>query len=283
MKRLRILHRSEYCYNEPVEFGEHRAMIRPREGHDLHIITGKLTVEPKATVNWIRDFTGNSIAVMNFQEPGERLIVASEVLVEQHSVEPFTCPIKSSAEKFPFKYPEHEQIEIQPYLIPSYPHDAPKIQDWLIALHKPGETHATHELLNALNSRIFEVFKYVHREEPGVQLPCETLEKGSGSCRDFAVFMMEAARHWGLAARFVTGYIQMGEGQHGATHAWTEIYVPGAGWLGFDPTNNKPAGTEHVTAGVARSQEKAAPLAGSWSGPADAFQSLNVVVTVEAA
>jgi transglutaminase-like putative cysteine protease len=83
--------------------------------------------------------------------------------------------------------------------------------------------------------------------------------------------MMEGARHWGFGARFVTGYIQMGEGQHGATHAWTEIYIPGAGWHGFDPTNNKIVGGEHVSVAVAREQEKASPLSGSWHGPADAF------------
>ena len=112
----------------------------------------------------------------------------------------------------------------------------------------------TLDLLANLNSHIFRSFKYVPRDEPGVQLPSETIARGSGSCRDYAVLMMEAARRWGFAARFVTGYIQMAEGQHGATHAWTEIYVPGSGWLGFDPTNNKPVGREHIAVAVAREQ-----------------------------
>jgi transglutaminase-like putative cysteine protease len=111
-------------------------------------------------------------------------------------------------------------------------------------------------------------------------LPCDTLARGGGSCRDYAVLMMEAARHWGFAARFVTGYIQMGEGQHGATHAWTEIYIPGAGWHGFDPTNNKLVGTEHVSVAVAREQEKASPLSGAWEGPANAFDGMEVSVQV---
>jgi transglutaminase-like putative cysteine protease len=120
----------------------------------------------------------------------------------------------------------------------------------------------------------------VPREDPGVQLPCETLARRSGSCRDYAVFMMEAARHWGFGARFVSGYIQMGEGQHGATHAWTEIYMPGAGWRGFDPTNNKRAGTEHISVAVAREQDQAMPLAGAWEGPPDAFERMEVTVQV---
>ena len=111
-------------------------------------------------------------------------------------------------------------------------------------------------------------------------MPHETLMLGSGSCRDFAVLMMEGARHWGFGARFVTGYIQMGEGQHGAPHAWTEIYIPGAGWHGFDPTNNKIVGGEHVSVAVAREQEKASPLSGSWHGPADAFCKMEASVQV---
>jgi transglutaminase-like putative cysteine protease len=128
-----------------------------------------------------------------------------------------------------------------------------------------------------LNTQIYRTFAYKHRDDPGVQLPCDTLTYGSGSCRDFAVFMMEAARHWGFGARFVSGYIQMAEGQHGATHAWTEIYVPGAGWRGFDPTNNKLAGNEHVSVAVAREQEKACPVSGMWDGPANAFSNMSAI------
>ena len=115
-----------------------------------------------------------------------------------------------------------------------------------------------------------------------MQLPRETIALETGSCRDFAVLMMEAARHWGFGARFVTGYIQMGAGQHGATHAWTEIYIPGAGWRGFDPTNNKLAGSEHVSVGVAREHEKACPLSGAWQGPSGAFDRMEVSVRVAA-
>ena len=136
--------------------------------------------------------------------------------------------------------------------------------------------------MNKLNTRIYEAFRYIAREDPGVQLPCQTLALGSGSCRDYAVFMMEAARHWGFGSRFVTGYIQMGEGQHGATHAWTEIYIPGAGWRGFDPTNNKLAGSEHVSVAVAREQDKASPLSGFWEGPSDAWDRMEVSVQVVA-
>jgi transglutaminase-like putative cysteine protease len=135
-------------------------------------------------------------------------------------------------------------------------------------------------LLNNLNEHIHESFEYRARDQAGIQLPHETIAVGGGSCRDYAVLMMEAARHWGFAARFVSGYIQMGEGQHGATHAWTEIYLPGAGWHGFDPTNSKIAGSEHVSVAVAREQEKASPLSGTWEGPPNAFDRMEVSVQV---
>lgn len=282
MKRIRINHVTEYHYHSAVTFGEHRAMLRPREGHDLHIVSSSASLTPAADVRWLRDFYGNSVAVLTFLEPSDCLRLASDVLVEIHDVDPLDCQIKPTAEAYPFQYPLHEQVEIVPYRVPSYEHDGPALQEWLKSIYQAGRSISTFQLLNALNSRIFETFRYVRREEHGVQTPCETLQKGSGSCRDYAVFMMEAVRHLGFAARFVTGYIQMANDQHGATHAWTEVYVPGAGWCGFDPTNNKTAGAEHVAVGVAREQEKAAPLTGSWSGDPHAFDRLEVSVRVTA-
>lgn len=282
MKRIRIIHHTDYVYHEPVTFGPHRAMVRPREGHDLHIASARFVVEPRADVRWYRDIYGNSIAILNFLEPADTLRVHSEVDVDLHDDAPIDCVIDPVAREFPFQYDANEQIEVIPYRLPSYPHDGPAVLQWLSGLYQPGQKIRTPELLEALNTRIFEAFRYAHRDEHGVQLPCRTLALGSGSCRDFAVFMMEAARHWGFAARFVTGYIQMAEGQHGATHAWTEIYLPGAGWRGYDPTNNKLAGAEHVSVGVAREHEKASPLAGTWSGPSGAFKRMDVSVQVVA-
>jgi len=280
MRRLKIVHETEYNYRSPVTFGEHRAMIRPREGHDLHIVSGSLRAEPEANVRWLRDFHDNSIAVLEFLQPGKKLFVGSEVLAELHEADLPEFAVKPLAQEFPFQYPPHEQVDIIPFRVPSYPYDGPAVQEWLLDLYRPGKTVGTAELLDALNTKIFRDFRYERREEVGVQLPCETLSKGSGSCRDYAVFMMEAARHWGFAARFVTGYIQMEGEQHGATHAWTEIYLPGAGWRGYDPTNNKLAGLEHVAVGVGRAQEKTAPLTGTWSGSPDAFLGMHVKVQV---
>ena len=202
--------------------------------------------------------------------------------VDLYDDTPIDCVIDPLAQSYPFQYAANEQVEIIPYRVPSYPHDGPAVQQWLLNLYSPGQLINTSDLLNKLYTRIYEAFRYNARYDPGVQLPCQTLALGSGSCRDYAVFMMEAARHWGFASRFVTGYIQMGEGQHGATHAWTEVYIPGAGWRGFDPTNNKLAGSEHVSVAVAREQDRASPLSGSWEGPSDAWDRMEVSVQVVA-
>jgi transglutaminase-like putative cysteine protease len=280
MKRIRIVHKTAYHYHEPVRFGPHRALLRPREGHDLRIATGRAEVEPKASVRWLRDIYGNSVAVITFMEPARKLSVLSEIDVDLYDDRPIECLVEPGARDFPFQYAPDEQVELIAYRLPSYPYDGPALQNWLSDLYRPGQAIETLDLLNNLNAHIHASFEYRARDQAGVQLPHETIALGGGSCRDYAVLMMEAARHWGFAARFVSGYIQMGEGQHGATHAWTEIYIPGAGWHGFDPTNSKLAGSEHVSVAVAREQEKASPLSGTWEGPPNAFDRMEVSVQV---
>jgi transglutaminase-like putative cysteine protease len=282
MKRIRITHQTEYHYSQPVTFGPHRAMVRPREGHDLRIVQARVEIEPTANVSWVRDIEDNSVAILTFETPAPSLRLLTEVDVDLYDDSPVDFLIDPQARLFPFQYAPDEQVALVPYRLPSYPYDGAALHTWLGELYQPGQVIDTFELLNRLNRRIYEGLRYSARDDHGVQLPTVTLAKGTGSCRDYAVLMMEAARHWGFGARFVTGYIQMGEGQHGATHAWTEIYLPGAGWRGFDPTNNKLAGSEHISVAVAREQEKAAPLSGSWMGPAGAFQRMAVSVEVVA-
>ncbi len=280
MKRIRILHNTEYHYHVPVTFGTHRALMRPREGHELHIDRGRLEIEPKGTVRWLRDLDSNSVAIITFAEPGKKLRVFSEVSVDLYRDDATPCSIDPNAQSFPFHYAANEHLGLIPYRLPCYPQDGPVLKGWLRDLHRPGQLIGTYDLLNKLNSRIFESFKYSAREIHGVQSPRETITLGSGTCRDYAVLMMEAARLWGFGAQFVSGYVQLAEGQHGATHAWTEIYIPGVGWQGFDPTNNKLAGDEHISVAVAPSHAEASPLTGTWDGPADAFDRMEVSVQV---
>lgn len=280
MPRKRIIHETTYHYNQPVTFGVHRALMRPREGHDVHIVSARIELEPRANIRWLRDIEGNSVAILTFEEQGSKLRLLSEIDVDLNDEKTIECLIDPQAKSFPFQYSPDEQIELVPYRLPSYPYDGPSLHQWLLQLYQPGQLIDTFELLCRLNTHIFQSLQYSARYNPGVQLPHETLSLGGGTCRDYAVLMMEAARHWGFGARFVTGYIQMEAGQHGATHAWTEIYLPGAGWRGFDPTNNKLAGAEHISVAVARAQEKAMPLSGSWEGPGDAFEQMNASVQV---
>jgi transglutaminase-like putative cysteine protease len=233
-------------------------------------------------VRWVRDLYGNSVAVLTFNEPADLLHVASEVSVDLFDEQLVECHVEEEARSFPFTYPAMEQLGLMPFALPAYPKDAGEVAAWLRDLHQPGRLADTLGLLAALNGKIFHSLRYEAREAEGTQTPSETLRLGGGSCRDYAVLMMEAARHWGLAARFVTGYVLMGDGQHGATHAWTEIYMPGAGWQGYDPTNNKLAGSEHISTGVAQHPAQASPFSGSYEGPAGAFERLEVSVQVSA-
>ena len=141
----------------------------------------------------------------------------------------------------------------------------------------------TVSLLKRLNLHISNTFKYCRRDEFGVQRPAETLEKNSGSCRDFATLFIEACRSWGLAARFVSGYMlcEATEAGHASTHAWAEVYLPGAGWKGFDPTSGTLVGSQHVAVAVSRHPEAATPISGSFTGPTTAFSRIEVDVKVE--
>ena len=194
MKRIKIIHKTEYNYSQPVTFGPHRLMMRPREGHDVHIAHARLDIEPAATVRWLRDIYSNSIAILTFTEPSQKLSIVGEVEVELRDDNPIECLIDPDARLFPFQYAPEEQIELIHYRLPSYPYEGPKLQRWLADLYRPGQTIGTFELLEKLNTQIFRSFAYAHRDDMGVQLPCDTLMRASGSCRDFAVFMMEAAR-----------------------------------------------------------------------------------------
>ena len=280
MKRVRITHITRYYYRTSVSFGPHRALMRPREGHDLRIVNTRVELEPAATVRWLRDIEDNSVAILTFSEPAAMLRLLVEVDVDLSEEKSVECLIDPAARTYPFQYSPDEQVELVPFRLPSYPYEGPALNEWLRGLYSPGEVIDTFDLLHRLNTHIYQSLKYQAHDAPGVRLPHETLRLGGGSCRDYAVLLMEAARYWGFAARFVTGYIQMAEGQHGATHAWTEVYIPGAGWRGFDPTNNKLAGAEHIPVAVARAQEKAMPFAGTWEGPAGAFVRIEVSVQV---
>lgn len=280
---LSISHITVYRYSEPVSLGPHRLMVRPLEGHDVQIRSSTLQISPENRVRWIHDVFGNSIALVDFLAPAAELRVESMVTVEQYNTNPFDFVIDPSATELPFYYQPDEMPDLSPYLQRQHPGDDQAIRHWLRPFLNVQGRGKTLEFLIALNKSVPMFFNYRRREEPGVQSPGQTLSYRSGSCRDFALLLMEAARSMGLAARFVSGYLcqaagDVHEAALGATHAWTEIYLPGAGWRGFDPTCGILAADSHVRVAVTRMPSQAVPVGGLFTGFPMHYRGLQVMV-----
>lgn len=288
---LRIRHRTSYHYRSPVTLGEHRLMTRPRDSHDLRLLDTTLTIDPPAShVRWMHDVFGNSIAIASFDTSAQILTFTSDFRAEHYPAAPQEIAIESYAASFPFSYSANDAEDLGRTKERHYPDREHRIDDWARTLLQQVEQAGTLQTLSAMTRSIKDSFKYQQREAEGVQTPLETLDRGSGSCRDFALFMMEAARSLGLAARFVSGYlydeqkIESGEKLvgGGATHAWVQIYLPGAGWVEYDPTNALVGGRNLIRVAVTRDPSQAIPLAGSFTGAPDAFESMAVKVQITA-
>jgi transglutaminase-like putative cysteine protease len=281
MQRLKILHRTYYNFSGVVQLGPHTLRLRPRAGHDLRIECATLTITPPATLRWQRDVEDNSVAIATFATPTNQLVIESEVIIQQHNQAPLDFLVADYATDYPFDYTPEDQIMLAPYMSSQAPAPPTLLTDWVAKLVQPGEEIQTYSLLQRLASRIRQTLTYRIREEPGVQAATETLACGTGSCRDFANLFMEATRQMGLASRFISGYLYTPPSpvNYGATHAWAEVYLPGAGWKGFDPTIGEMAGPDHIAVAVARLPESVPPVAGSFIGPPGASLDVGVWVT----
>jgi transglutaminase-like putative cysteine protease len=282
MKRNQIRHTTRYHYAEPVQLGPHKLMIRPRSGHDLRIETAQLVFSPPSQVGWHRDIYGNSVAVATFQGETRSLSIQSDVVVQHFEAEPLNFRVNEQSVMFPFHFDSAERLELIPYQTSCFPSDGSILRDWLRQFWQPGQVIETYTLLNNINQFIVQNFAYRMREEPGIQRPAETLENRSGSCRDFATLFIEACRHFGLAARFVSGYLNCPTSVqgHGSTHAWAEVYLPGAGWKGFDNTSGILVGHDHIATAVCRHPTDAAPISGTFTCPALVQPTMTVSVEV---
>ncbi len=294
MIRYDITHTTVYRYSEPVHFGEHRVMFRPRDSHDLRVLATDLECSPAANVRMIQDTHSNSVALVSPIEPATELRIVCTFSIEHaHSLN-LELPLTPSAEVFPFAYSVEERFDLEPYMRPH--HDDPEgvLTHWARQFLRTDGPTGTRALLLQMNQFIRDSFVYVTRDEEGTQTPLETIALGNGSCRDFALLMMEAARRLGMATRFVSGYLYdpaldrqaapaAGNATQGAgsTHAWLHVYLPGAGWVPFDPTNNLLGGNQLIRVGVARDPAQAAPISGSWFGPPDAYLGLSAEVLVQ--
>jgi transglutaminase-like putative cysteine protease len=257
-------------------------MIRPRAGHDIHLESSSLSITPRSAVKWHRDIYGNSVAMVTFQEPATQLCVISEVVVQHYEAEPLDFLVDEKAVTFPFYFDPSERVDLIPYQTLCFPGDSDFVRDWLRHFWQPGQIIETYVLLDRINKEIVQNFAYHMREEPGVQRPAETLRKRKGSCRDFATLFIEACRYFGLGARFVSGYLHCPatvQG-HGSTHAWAEVYLPGAGWKGFDNTSGIVVGHDHIATAVTRHPADAPPISGSFSGTVSRRPTMRVKVDV---
>jgi transglutaminase-like putative cysteine protease len=284
-----IVHTTVYRYRKPVRFGEHRVMFRPRDSHDLRVLATDLEVAPDAEVRMIQDPHSNSIAVVLPLQPASELRIVCSFTIEHAQSLNLELPLDPAAEVFPFAYSVDERFDLEHYLRPAHDDPGGVLTAWTRQFIRTDGPTGTREMLVTMNQHIREHFRYEAREEEGTQEPHVTLEKAAGSCRDFALLMMEAGRRLGIATRFVSGYLydqtlEDGEGDAlqgaGYTHAWLQAYLPGAGWVPFDPTNNLLGGTQLIRVGVARHPSQAAPISGSWYGESGDYLGMDVNVQV---
>ncbi len=288
MRLLTVRHVTVYRYSTPVRLGEHRMMFRPRESHDLRLLRARLEIVPRpADLRWLHDVFDNSVAIATFGEPTLELRFESSLMLEQMETASPDYALEIEAQTYPFSYSDDDAPCLVRALIRHYPGDG--VSRWATRfLSRSGSTD-TMTMLKAMTSVIKDEFAYVRRSEKGVQPPEDTLRRRSGSCRDFALFMMEAVRSLGLAARFVSGYIYGPEADRaasvgeGATHAWMQVYLPGAGWVDFDPTNSVVGNRNLIRVAVAWDHGHALPLWGTFIGAASSFLGMDVAVTVTGA
>jgi transglutaminase-like putative cysteine protease len=282
MRRLRVEHVTEFDFGAEVQLLPHRLLMRPRESHSVRIAASVLKIEPAATIRWQRDIYDNSVALASFALPTSKLRIASSVDLEHYDETPFDFLVDESALTYPFAYSGADRLELEPLRVLLWPDQRQAIEAWLGSLSLPGPGMQTFALLDQLNRAISAQFRYLARDEEGVQPPARTLELGSGSCRDFATLFMEACRCLGLAARFVSGYqTPQLTSVPGSTHAWADVYLPGPGWKGFDPTAGLVVGNQHISAAVARHPELVPPVSGSFVGPPQLRPTMSVSVQVQ--
>ncbi len=281
---LTVRHLTTYRYLTAVGLGEHRMMFRPRESHDLRLVRTRLEIRPRpAKLRWLHDVFDNSVAIATFDETTSELQFDSTVTIELREAAAPDYALEVGAQGYPFEYPDDERPDLVGALTRQYADR--DVDRWAARFLPSSGSTATMVLLHAMTMDIRNQFNYVRRTAKGVQSPAETLQRGSGSCRDFAVLMMDAVRSLGLAARFVSGYIFIPDDDSttaggSSTHAWMQVYLPGAGWVDFDPTNSIVGNRNLIRVAVAWDPRQALPLWGSFIGAASSFRDMQVDVRV---
>jgi transglutaminase-like putative cysteine protease len=285
---LRILHRTEYAYTQPVVLNPHKLMLRPRDGHDLWVDDAFLAIRPRAKLRWYFDTFGNSVAEATFVDQTDRLVIESELLLRRYVTDFRSWPAGAHVCPYPFRYDADDARDLHPYLGQQNPQNTAALQQWLDAhfVERPGKAFL---FLSSLSDAVHRNLRYSSRDEMGTQTAAETIARGVGTCRDFAFLFMEATRLFGFAARFVTGYLNDAATSldapigGGATHAWADVFVPGEGWIEFDPTNRITAGSALIRVATTRTPAQASPISGSFTGVGAVCSGLTVSVDVREA
>jgi transglutaminase-like putative cysteine protease len=285
---LQVDHTTVYRYARPVAFGEHKVMFRPRSGYDVQVLDLSLDVSPEADIRWVHDVFSNAVTLVTPRTRSDRLEIVARFRIEHFGASSIESPLAPHAEIYPFAYSGEERIDLGGFLVPQHGDPDGRVTAWANMFIPSIGDIATRRMLTDITETIKNDFAYVNRDVEGTQSPTETLALRAGSCRDFALLMIEAVRRLGFASRFVSGYIYdpaadglVGETVGGgATHAWVEVYVPGAGWLTFDPTNRLFGGTDLIRVAVTRDAFQAAPVQGSFTGGPDDFLDMEIDVRV---
>lgn len=286
MALITITHTTKYLYRSPVTLGQHRLMLRPRETRDLALTSFDLEIAPTARIDWSHDVAGNAIASASFNVPTNKLTIRSRATVDLTAPAWPVFPIAASAASYPFNYSDDDWTDLGSLAMPQYTDDFGRLSIW-VAQFVAGRPTDTLSLLKDISDGITAQVEYESREAEGTQGPLDTLDRSFGSCRDFAVLFADAVRSLGLGARLVSGYLydptngQLGSAAAGSTHAWVEVYVPGAGWIPFDPTNRSVGSSHLIPVAVARNISQITPVIGSFHGAESDLISLNVAVRVE--
>jgi transglutaminase-like putative cysteine protease len=287
MTLLAVQHTTTYRYKQPVSFGEHRVMFRPRDSFDQRLLEARIDIDPvPSAMRWIHDVFGNCVAIARFAKQASELRFESHIRLDHLPLNTPDFQMEEYAQTYPFAYSPEEMPDLMRAMERQYLDPDHQIHHWVQKFLRKGRPTRTGELLMTLTYAIKEGFTYNKRPETGVQDPITTLKLNQGSCRDFAILMIEAVRTLGLAARFVSGYIYIpsldGSGHvgGGSTHAWCQVYLPGAGWVEFDPTNGIIGNRDLIRIAVARDPRQAVPLSGTWTGEPNDFLGMSVEVSV---
>jgi transglutaminase-like putative cysteine protease len=280
-------HITTYSYKNPVTFGEHRAIFLPSVPYE-RILSYSLATNIPSNVRWMMDTLSNNVAVIEFSEPASELIVTYRLRLEHSGIRAIAeFPLDTRAIEIPVQYTPDEWIDLSVFMRPHAEDPDGSLAAWTKNF-VAGDQDDTLDVLQRMMDAIWNTLTYQAREVEGTQSPSETLRLQSGTCRDYAWLMTEALRRLGLACRFVSGYLydsaldggEIGMTGSGATHAWLQVYLPGAGWRNYDPTNQITAGFDLIRVAIARHPGQVLPLSGYWFGEAQDYLGMDVKVTI---